>query len=126
MGKKRQMDSDMASVLQAQVKEREMKKMQEAEEQRQLALRFKAEAEEYSRFKAEERKGKIRAQQAVKEMLNQQLVMREMQKQEDRSMNNVELRINAHLLKEVLDTGAAGVPDELAVRIQAQAAVQAD
>lgn len=41
-------------------------------------------------------------------------------------MSTIELRLNSHLLKEVLDTGSAAVPDDLAAKIQAQAAVQAE
>mmetsp|Transcript_31867 Transcript_31867/g.76057 ORF Transcript_31867/g.76057 Transcript_31867/m.76057 type:complete len:549 (-) Transcript_31867:62-1708(-) len=123
---KKARDSEMASVLQAQVREREMRKMREAEEQREIAARFRADADEYAKFKNEEKMGKLRSQQAVKDQLNQQLLMKEARKHAEGAMSTIELRLNSHLLKEVLDTGSAAVPDDLAAKIQAQAAVQAE
>jgi len=120
--KKKAMDQETAAVLQEQVKEREKRRVRDAEEQKLVAERFRKDADAYAKIKSEEKMVKAQQQRQVKDMLNQQLMMKEMRKQAEGGMSGVELRMNAHLLKQVLHDGPE-VPEELMNKLNSSPAM---
>ena len=91
----------MLTSLQHQVQEHNEARARRAAEERALAERLRAEAEEYRRSQATEKSARRRTQLEQRAELDRQRQLKAMQREQQGGMSETEMRINAVALQRV-------------------------
>jgi len=102
--KKKKNDRETHQVLQQQIKMHQDHKEQRRQEEKMLAEKFRKEAEAYKMQQQIEKKAKREKALEHMAMLNQQLLAKERADIEEGGMSEVELRLNANILKKVVES----------------------
>jgi len=100
--KQKHATSEMMGMLQKQIHEREVEKEKAKAAERARALEMQKEAEAWQKEQQVQRAAKKERQNGFRQNLDQQRAMKEMQSQHASGMSEVELRLNASFLKQVV------------------------
>lgn len=111
--RKARIDRETNTYLQEQIRGQEAVKERLKEEDRQLLQQLKREAELNEAQKEAQWRAKRDRERQVRETLDQQLLVREALRGQEAAMSEVEMRLNANLLKKVVNDRTGAVPEDM-------------